>query len=354
VPPVLFVLLAATATGLCTGVGAVPFFVVSRLPRRAYDAILGFGAGLMLSAATIGLLGHALGRIRAAGGHLSVTTLFLVLGGFSAGFLILVVVERLIPHEHAGGHREHLLHGGRRPEDDEESHDHVEGLDHDHGPGHDHGLDHDRDHDHGPGHDHGLDHDHDRDHGPGHDHDHGLDHVHGPGHDHASGLAPGPAGLSAEERERALHHRLGVSISGALVFHRLPEGFAIGASFATGETAPLGGLVAIAVALQNVCEGLVGTAPLRAGGLSAWKALGVALLTGVTVPLAAALGYLFSRHIAGALPFALALGAGSLIAVTSNEIIPETHSHGNEAPATVGVVLGFVFTIVLRVVLGVD
>ena len=151
-----------------------------------------------------------------------------------------------------------------------------------------------------------------------------------------------------------MQHRLGVAMSGALVFHRLPEGFAIGASFATGETAPLGGLVAIAIGLQNVCEGLVGTAPLRAGGLSAWKALGIAVLTGVTMPLAAALGYLFSRHIEGALPFALALGAGSLIAVTSIEIIPETHSHANEAPATVGVVLGFVFTIVLRVALGVD
>ncbi|MBI5482675.1 MAG: ZIP family metal transporter [Deltaproteobacteria bacterium] len=296
----LSVLLAATATGLCTGVGALPFFVVGRLPRRAYDAILGFGAGLMLSAATIGLLGHALGRIRPAGGHLSVTTLLLVLGGFGAGFLILLVVERLIPHEHAGGHREHLLHGGRRPEDDEAPADHEHA--HDRHDGHDHGRD-----------------------------------------------VP-----AAAARERAMNQRLGVAISGALVFHRLPEGFAIGASFATGETAPLGGLVAIAVGLQNVCEGLVGTAPLRAGGLSAWKALGIAVLTGVTMPLAAALGYLFSRHIEGALPFALALGAGSLIAVTSNEIIPETHSHGNEVTATVGVVLGFVFTIVLRVVLGVD
>jgi zinc transporter, ZIP family len=289
-PAVLFVILAATATGLCTGVGALPFFVLTRLPRRAYDAILGFGAGLMLSAATIGLLGHALGRIRPAPGDLRLGTLILVLVGFGAGFCILLVVERLIPHEHAGGHREHLLHGGRRDEDEPAD-------------GHDH-----------------------------HDHDH---------HDDAA-------------RERLMHHRLGVAISGALVFHRLPEGFAIGASFATGETAPLGGLVAIAVGLQNVCEGLVGTAPLRAGGLSAWRALGVAILTGIAMPVAAALGYLLSRHVEGALPFALALGAGSLIAVTSNEIIPETHSHGNEATATVGVVLGFVFTIVLRVVLGVD
>jgi ZIP family zinc transporter len=301
---VLTVLLASAATGLCTGVGALPFFVVTRLPRRAYDAILGFGAGLMLSAATLGLLGHALGRIRPAGGALSVTTLLLVLGGFGVGFLILLVVERLIPHEHAGGHREHLLHGGHRPDDDEAPGGQV------------------------------------------------APHAHDDGHGHAPD--PGSVAASAAERERAMSHRLGVAMSGALVFHRLPEGFAIGASFATGQTAALGGLIAVAVGLQNVCEGLVSTAPLRAGGLSAWKALAVALVTGATMPLAAALGYLFSRHVEGALPFALALGAGSLIAVTSNEIIPETHSHGNEASATVGVVLGFVFTIVLRVVLGVD
>ncbi|HEY3353099.1 MAG TPA: ZIP family metal transporter [Polyangia bacterium] len=276
-----FVVLAATATGLCTGLGALPFLVVRGVPRRVYDSLLGFGAGLMLSAATIGLLGHALGSLRPAGGPLLLGRLVLVLTGFVGGFGILWLVERIIPHEHAGGHREHLRHGGRRDDADA---DHA-----------------------------------------GHDHD-----------------------------DRAAQHRLGVAISGALVFHRLPEGFAIGASFATGETAPLGGLVAIAVALQNVCEGIVSAAPLRAGGVAPLKALGWITASGLTMPVAAALGYLFSRHISGALPFALALGAGSLISVTSNEIIPETHSHGNEAHATVGVVCGFLFTIVLRVVLGAD
>jgi len=273
---VLFVILAATATGLCTGVGALPFVILRGVPRRLYDGLLGFGAGLMLSAATIGLLAHALGTVRPAAGPLHLGRLALVVGGFCGGFVILSLVERLIPHEHAGGHREHLRHGGRRePEDDHGDH-------------------------------------------------------------------------------QAAHQRLGVAISGALVFHRLPEGFAIGASFATGETALLGGLVAIAVGLQNLCEGIVSAAPLRQGGVAPLKVLGWITATGLTTPVAAVLGYVFSRHIEGALPFALALGAGSLISVTSNEIIPETHSHGNETYATVGVVCGFLFTIVLRVVLGGD
>jgi ZIP family zinc transporter len=275
---VLFVILAATATGLCTGVGALPFVILRGVPRRLYDGLLGFGAGLMLSAATIGLLAHALGTVHHAGGPVHLGRLALIVAGFCGGFVILSLVERLIPHEHAGGHREHLRHGGRREPE----------------PGDDHGD------------------------------------------------------------QQAAHHRLGVAITGALVFHRLPEGFAIGASFATGETAPLGGLVAIAVGLQNLCEGIVSAAPLRQGGVAPLRLLGWITATGLTMPVAAVLGYVFSRHIEGALPFALALGAGSLISVTSNEIIPETHSHGNEAYATVGVVCGFLFTIVLRVLLGAD
>ncbi|MBI5546681.1 MAG: ZIP family metal transporter, partial [Deltaproteobacteria bacterium] len=148
--------------------------------------------------------------------------------------------------------------------------------------------------------------------------------------------------------------RQGVLISGALVFHRLPEGFAIGASFATGETQPLGILVAASVALQNVCEGLVMSAPLRAGGVRPWRALLLTSATGLTVPVTALLGFMFAQHVQGALPFGLALAAGSLIGVTSNEIIPETHGHGNEALATLGIVAGFVFTVVMRVGLGID
>lgn len=266
------VLLVSATTGLCTGAGSLPFWFVHTLPRRVYDTILGFGAGLMLSAATLGLLAQALLSVRTQG-HIQPLELVLVLAGFSAGFVILFTVDRLIPHQHAGGHHEHLKEGA-------------------------------------------------------HFHD--------------------------QHHEERTHVRHGLLISGALVFHRLPEGFAIGASFATGDTEPLGVLVAISVALQNVCEGIVMSAPLRAGGVRPIRALLLTSATGLTVPITALLGYSFAQYVHGALPFGLALAAGSLIGVTSNEIIPETHSHGNEAPATLGIVAGFMFTILLRVGLGID
>ena len=52
-----------------------------------------------------------------------------------------------------------------------------------------------------------------------------------------------------------------------------------------------------------------------------------------------------------AMPFILALAGGTLIYITSNEIIPESHSHGHEGTASSGVVLGFLVTMVLQAVL---
>ena len=57
-------LIAATLTGLATGLGALPFLFIRELPRRVYDGVLGLGAGLMLSAATLGLLAEALTGVR--------------------------------------------------------------------------------------------------------------------------------------------------------------------------------------------------------------------------------------------------------------------------------------------------
>jgi zinc transporter, ZIP family len=51
------------------------------------------------------------------------------------------------------------------------------------------------------------------------------------------------------------------------------------------------------------------------------------------------------------MPFVLALAGGTLIYVTSNEIIPESHSHGNEGTASAGLVLGFLLTMLLEAVL---
>src|SRR6185369_6675010 len=105
-------LLAATLTGLATVLGAVPFAFRRELSRRVYDGVLGLGAGLMLAAATLGLLGEALAGVRQGegAGSVDVARLLLVVIGFVAGFGLATLMDRLIPHRHAGGHHQHLGH----------------------------------------------------------------------------------------------------------------------------------------------------------------------------------------------------------------------------------------------------
>ena len=46
-------------------------------------------------------------------------------------------------------------------------------------------------------------------------------------------------------------------------------------------------MLAIAVGVQNVCEGMVMAAPLRQGGVSPRRGLVIVALTGLTIPVAA-------------------------------------------------------------------
>ena len=92
-------------------------------------------------------------------------------------------------------------------------------------------------------------------------------------------------------------------------------------------------------------------APLRKGGVHAGRSAAIITLTGLATPLAALVGGALAGHTAPTMPFILALAAGTLIYVTSNEIIPESHSHGFEGTASSGVVVGFLLTILLKAVL---
>src|SRR5690349_12109684 len=102
-------LVASAASGLATSLGALPFVFVRALPRRIYDGVLGLGAGLMLSAATLGLLSEAIHDVHGPGG-LDLGRLVLVVAGFAAGVAVAAAMDRFIPHHHAGGHHQHLGH----------------------------------------------------------------------------------------------------------------------------------------------------------------------------------------------------------------------------------------------------
>jgi ZIP family zinc transporter len=52
------------------------------------------------------------------------------------------------------------------------------------------------------------------------------------------------------------------------------------------------------------------------------------------------------------LPFILSFAGGTMLYVVSDEMIPETHSHGFEKAATFSMIAGFLFILVMQKVLG--
>jgi ZIP family zinc transporter len=126
----------------------------------------------------------------------------------------------------------------------------------------------------------------------------------------------------------------------AIVLHNLPEGMAIGVSFAQ-EDLSVGMPLTTAIAIQDIPEGLAVGFALRAAGLTATRAALIAAASGVMEPLGAILGIGLSSGFAIAYPIGLGLAAGAMIFVVSHEVIPETHRNGYQTPATLGLMAGF-------------
>jgi ZIP family zinc transporter len=137
----------------------------------------------------------------------------------------------------------------------------------------------------------------------------------------------------------------------AITIHNLPEGLAVGVGFGGGDVAR-GTTLAIGIGLQNAPEGLAVALALLSCGYTRGYSFAVASLTGLVEPVAGLLGaYAVSLSLL-VLPWALTFAAGAMVYVISHEIIPETHRHGFENEATLGLTIGLVVMMFLDVAFG--
>ena len=137
----------------------------------------------------------------------------------------------------------------------------------------------------------------------------------------------------------------------AIAIHNLPEGIAAGVSFGGGDVTQAM-TVAGGIALQNIPEGMVIIAPMLAAGMSPLKTFLIALGTGAVEVLGTFIGYFAVSISTAVLPFALAFAGGTMLYVISDEMIPETHAHGNERGATCALLIGFAFMLAFDFLLG--
>ena len=126
----------------------------------------------------------------------------------------------------------------------------------------------------------------------------------------------------------------------AIAIHNLPEGIAAGVGFGSGNVSQAF-MIAGGIALQNIPEGMVIIAPMLAAGVSPKRTFICALMTGLVEVVGTLVGYFAVSVSTIILPFALAFAGGTMLYVISDEMIPETHAHGNERISTYALLLGF-------------
>jgi ZIP family zinc transporter len=98
-PRMMGALMGGGMAALATALGTLPVLLRQELSQRTCDTMLGFGAGVMLAACAFSLVLPALAAAKAqgagawgAGG--------VVGGGILLGAAMLMLVDRLVPHEH--------------------------------------------------------------------------------------------------------------------------------------------------------------------------------------------------------------------------------------------------------------
>lgn len=154
--------------------------------------------------------------------------------------------------------------------------------------------------------------------------------------------------------EDEAHNNAGLSkvllFVSAIAIHNLPEGIAAGVGFGSGDTTQAL-LIAGGIALQNIPEGMVIIGPMLAVGITPRKTLVCALMTGAVEVIGTLIGYFAVSVASFILPFALAFAGGTMLYVISDEMIPETHSHGAQRGATYALLVGFCLMLVMDVLL---
>ena len=137
----------------------------------------------------------------------------------------------------------------------------------------------------------------------------------------------------------------------AIAIHNLPEGIAAGVGFGS-EDVSNAITVAIGIALQNIPEGMIIVSPLVMAGVPKWRVFLIASFTGIIEIVGTLIGYSAVSVSNAILPFALAFAGGTMLYVVSDEMIPETHSHGYERLATYSLIFGFITMLIMDSYIG--
>ena len=165
-----------------------------------------------------------------------------------------------------------------------------------------------------------------------------------------------PAGLQAPRDGSGRRSTLLVL---AIAMHNIPEGMAVGISFALAARSdptllPAAMALALGIGIQNFPEGAAISLPLRQAGMSRKKSFLIGAASGAVEPIAALFTVLTAGTVEPLMPWLLSFAAGAMLYVVVEELIPEAnlrHDHESRG-GTCGVMAGFLIMMILDVALG--
>ena len=145
----------------------------------------------------------------------------------------------------------------------------------------------------------------------------------------------------------------------AIAMHNIPEGMAVGISFALAARSdptllPAAMALALGIGIQNFPEGAAISLPLRQAGMSQKKSFLIGAASGAVEPIAALFTVLAAGTVEPLMPWLLSFAAGAMLYVVVEELIPEAnlrHDHESRG-GTCGVMAGFLIMMILDVALG--
>lgn len=144
----------------------------------------------------------------------------------------------------------------------------------------------------------------------------------------------------------------------AVTLHNIPEGMALGLSFALAvqrqEPAMFAAAMALSIGMgiQNFPEGAAISLPLRQEGLPPSRAFLYGCLSGIVEPVFGILTAFAVGGIQPLMPWLLSFAAGAMMYVVVEELIPEAHLGEHSNIGTLGVMGGFVIMMILDIALG--
>jgi ZIP family zinc transporter len=136
--------------------------------------------------------------------------------------------------------------------------------------------------------------------------------------------------------------RTGMFTALAILIHNFPEGLAAFTSVVSNPH--LGIVVALAIAIHNIPEGIAVSIPVYCATGSKKKALGLSLLSGLSEPIGALIGYAILSPFMNDTIFGILFAgvAGIMVFISLDELLPTAREYGEHHLSMYGLIAGMI------------